>query len=264
MKWVGLLMLALAIGLATVAPGSVWGDEGGRGGTSGNPMPETMGGWMGGMMHGTPMGARSEGFGRERPLLSLALRHRAELELSDDQVRTLEALIERFRKEAETRLRAIEAAERDLAALFESEEWNLGEVEAKVRAIEKLRADLRLARIRTIAEGRAALTPEQRKKLEGIIAAGRRPPATRRSEAPEGERSRGVEEMHRFMSSARMPQAMAGMMEMARRMGDGDPMLGMVRMMEMMGAMGGADGHPRGTRGPGGVRREPAASPAAC
>ena len=189
---------------------------------------------------------------------------RAELELSDDQVRTLEALIERFRKEAETRLRAIEAAERDLAALFESEEWNLGEVEAKVRAIEKLRADLRLARIRTIAEGRAALTPEQRKKLEGIIAAGRRPPATRRSEAPEGERSRGVEEMHRFMSSARMPQAMAGMMEMARRMGDGDPMLGMVRMMEMMGAMGGADGHPRGTRGPGGVRREPAASPAAC
>jgi hypothetical protein len=32
------------------------------------------------------------------------------------------------------------------------------------------------------------------------------------------------------------------MMDMARRMGDGDVMLGMVRMMEMMGSMGGMMG----------------------
>jgi hypothetical protein len=35
---------------------------------------------------------------------------------------------------------------------------------------------------------------------------------------------------------------MASMMEMARRMGDGDMVLGMVRMMEMMGSMGGMTG----------------------
>ena len=51
-----------------------------------------------------------------------------------------------------------------------------------------------------------------------------------------------MEEMERFMNSDRMPQAMTAMMDMARRMGDGDVMLGMVRMMEMMGSMGGMMG----------------------
>jgi hypothetical protein len=41
------------------------------------------------------------------------------------------------------------------------------------------------------------------------------------------------------MNSERMPQAM---MDMARRIGDGDVMLGMLRMMEMMGSMGGMMG----------------------
>ena len=57
---------------------------------------------------------------------------------------------------------------------------------------------------------------------------------------PEGEKA-----MREFMQSERAPQAMANMMEMARRMGNGDPMLGMTRMMEMMGGggmMGGQGG----------------------
>lgn len=40
-----------------------------------------------------------------------------------------------------------------------------------MRAIEKLRADLRLERIHTIAEGRAALSSEQRAKLDQLAAA---------------------------------------------------------------------------------------------
>lgn len=56
---------------------------------------------------------------------------------------------------------------------------------------------------------------------------------------PEGEKA-----MRDFMRSDRAPQAMAKMMDMARRMGDGDPMLGMTRMMDMMGGgmMGGQSG----------------------
>lgn len=56
---------------------------------------------------------------------------------------------------------------------------------------------------------------------------------------PEGEKA-----MREFMQSERAPLAMANMMDMARRMGDGDPMLGMARMMEMMGdgMMGGQGG----------------------
>jgi hypothetical protein len=48
-----------------------------------------------------------------------------------------------------------------------------------------------------------------------------------------------------------MPQAMTAMMDMARRMGDGDVMLGMVRMMEMMGSMGGMMGGPPHQQAPG-------------
>jgi hypothetical protein len=60
--------------------------------------------------------------------------------------------------------------------------------------------------------------------------------------SPEGRRAMGE-----FMASEGGPQAMSNMMDMARRMGDGDVMLGMTRMMEMMGSMGG------GTMGRGGM-----------
>jgi len=52
--------------------------------------------------------------------------------------------------------------------------------------------------------------------------------------SPEGRSAMGE-----FMRSERAPQAMSNMMEMARRMGNGDVMIGMTRMMEMMGSMGG-------------------------
>ena len=74
-----------------------------------------------------------------------------------------------------------------------------------------------------------------------------------------------MDEMHRFMHSERMPQAMAGMMARARQMGNGDPMAGMVRMMEMMGGMGpmggGSDAPPGGHMGGTLSPRQPTVSP---
>ena len=238
------LTLALALGLALAAIGSAHAGEGHRSGARGehSPMPGMMQGPMSETMRGIGMGHGGDLLGRERPLLSLALRHRADLALSDDQAKTLEGLIDRFRKEAEPRAGAIEAAERNLAALLQQEPADLAKVEAKVREIAAARADLRIARIKTIAEGRAALTPEQRQKLEALLATGSPHRGERRSDLAPGTRdgasTRGAEEMHRFMNSERAPQAMTAMMDMARRMGDGDTMLGMVRMMEMMGSMG--------------------------
>ena len=62
-----------------------------------------------------------------------------------------------------------------------------------------------------------------------------------------GVTDEGRKAMREFMNSDRAPQAMANMMEMARRMGNGDVMLGMTRMMEMMGTHGG------GMKGHGGM-----------
>ena len=44
------------------------------------------------------------------------------------------------------------------------------------------------------------------------------------------------------MQSPQAPQAMNNMMDMARRMGNGDVMLGMTKMMEMMSRMDGMGG----------------------
>jgi Spy/CpxP family protein refolding chaperone len=123
------------------------------------------------MMRGARMGRPSDMLGRERPLLSLALRNRGALGLSADQVRTLEGLIDRFRKDADQRVSQIEAGERELASLLDADPADMAKVEAKVREIETQRADLRIARIRTIQEGRTALTPEQRKKLGELVSA---------------------------------------------------------------------------------------------
>lgn len=72
------------------------------------------------MMHGMGMRSMSDLLGPDRPLLSLALRRRQELGLSGDQVKTLEGLVERFRKDAEARIAEIEAAEREVASLLQA------------------------------------------------------------------------------------------------------------------------------------------------
>lgn len=123
------------------------------------------------MMHGMMMGGMGDAAGGERPQLSLALKNRAELALTDPQVKTLESLVDRFRGTGEQRMREIDAAEAELAALLKQDASAGPQVEAKVRAIEKLRADLRLERMRTIAEGRAALGTEQRAKLDQLAQA---------------------------------------------------------------------------------------------
>jgi hypothetical protein len=82
-----------------------------------------------------------------------------------------------------------------------------------------------------------------------------RDPSAMCAEMMQGVGPEGETAMRDFMQSDRAPQAMANMMDMARRMGDGDPMLGMKRMTEMMGG-GGMMG------GQGGMMSPPDAQPA--
>lgn len=105
----------------------------------------------------------------ERPLISLMLGHRHEIGLSASQVHELERLREEFQHEAIRREADQRAAEMELAALLRADPVDMGKVEAKLREIERLRADLRLARIRTIERGKAQLTPEQRARLKSVL-----------------------------------------------------------------------------------------------
>jgi len=65
-----------------------------------------------------------------------------------------------------------------------------------------------------------------------------------------GVTEEGKKAMEEFMRSPKASQAMNNIMEMARRMGNGDPMLGMTSMMEMMGGQGGMGGMMGGQTSP--------------
>ena len=62
----------------------------------------------------------------------------------------------------------------------------------------------------------------------------------------------GKKAIREFMQSPKAPQAMNNTIDMARQMGNGDPMLGMTKMMEMMGGQGGMMGG-SGSMGQGGM-----------
>jgi Spy/CpxP family protein refolding chaperone len=125
----------------------------------------SMGG-QGGMME------RMMGAPAERPLITIMLHHRTELGLSADQVSRLETLRGDFTREAIRRDADIRIAELDLASLLEQDSPDLSKVEAKVREVAQLRADLRIARLRAIEQGKAVLTPEQRARLQTMLSGG--------------------------------------------------------------------------------------------
>ena len=108
-------------------------------------------------------------------LSGLALRHQKDLALSPAQVNGLrllgtEAQRDAIKREAEQRL-----AELDLGTMMApdpadpNKPRDLAKIETKVREIEKLRADGRVAQIRNLEQSRQALTPEQREKLRTLL-----------------------------------------------------------------------------------------------
>ena len=105
----------------------------------------------------------------QQPVISLLLRNREKLGLSDDQVKKLEQLRSDFEKETIRNEADIRVAEIDLNNLLQSQSADLAKIEAKIRETERLRADLRIARIRAIEKGKALLTAEQRKKLQELL-----------------------------------------------------------------------------------------------
>ena len=130
-----------------------------------------------------PRGARED-----RPVISQMLNNKEALGLSADQVRRLEQQRDNFqrltiRNEADLRI-----LELDIAALLESEPVDMAKLEAKMREEEKLRTDLRIARIRAIEQGKALLNAEQKKKLSELQRQSltlRFPPTSQNPSAPE-------------------------------------------------------------------------------
>ena len=101
----------------------------------------------------------------ERPLISQMLNQKEDLRLSGEQVRKLEQLRDQYQRQSIRTEADLKIIELDLAQLLDSETVDLTKVEQKVRESEKLRADLRIARVRAHEQAKIALTAEQRRKF---------------------------------------------------------------------------------------------------
>jgi hypothetical protein len=108
--------------------------------------------------------------GEDRAPISLMLRNRERLSLTADQVKQLEQLRNDFAKESIRSEANLRIAEMDLTSVLEAQPVDMTKAEAKVREIERIRGDLRIARIRSIEKGKAQLSAEQRRKLQELQA----------------------------------------------------------------------------------------------
>jgi uncharacterized membrane protein len=112
-----------------------------------------------------------------RPAISQILGYKDYLGLSPDQVKKLEQLRDNFQRQSIRNDADLRIVELDIASALDSPTVDVAKVEAKVREAEKLRADLRIARIKVIEQAKAVLTAEQRKKyLDAIESRPARPP----------------------------------------------------------------------------------------
>lgn len=119
----------------------------------------------------------------DRPVISEILNQKDDLRLNPEQVKKLEQLRDGFQRQSIRNDADLRIVELDIAALLDEPKVDIAKVEAKIRESEKLRADLRIARISVIEQARGVLTAEQRKKFDERSNARRRgqnPSATER------------------------------------------------------------------------------------
>jgi periplasmic protein CpxP/Spy len=125
-------------------------------------------GGMGGMMDHGMRGSGHRMGGHEGPLITMMLHHGHDLALSPEQEKQLRALRTEFSKESVRRNAEIRVLQIDVDALLEQDRWDLAQIEPKVKQIATLEGELRAARIKTLAQGRTLLTPQQLEKLKQL------------------------------------------------------------------------------------------------
>lgn len=136
--------------------------------------------WGGRLWERIGMGGARE----ERPLISQMLSNKEHLQLTAEQVRKLEQLRDNFQRQSIRVDADLKIIEMDIAALLENDPVQAAKVEQKIREAEKLRADIRIGRIRVFEQAKALLNAEQKKKLQDLSTQARPPRPTRSGQNP--------------------------------------------------------------------------------
>lgn len=112
--------------------------------------------------------------GIEAPWISIALKHQSDLNLSPEQVATLEKIRTQYREQATSIQEQLRAVEGELASVLQNTPANLIEAKTKIEQAEKFRAELRYLRVEALENGKSVLSAQQRDQLKTLFAS-RRP-----------------------------------------------------------------------------------------
>jgi Spy/CpxP family protein refolding chaperone len=109
------------------------------------------------------------GFAGSAPLISIALRHRSELNLTNDQVTTLEKIRNHFQSQVTPLHQQLQSAEKEIASLMQQQPANLIQIKTKIQEAEKVRSELRYQRVEALENGRSVLSAQQQEQLKALV-----------------------------------------------------------------------------------------------
>jgi TolA-binding protein len=108
------------------------------------------------------------------PLISIALKHRTELNLSNEQVASLEKVRTHYQNQTAPVQQQLRALESEIAELRQQSPANLIQMKLKIEQAEKLRSELRYLREEALQNGRSILTAQQQDQLKTLVGSNRR------------------------------------------------------------------------------------------
>ena len=114
-------------------------------------------------------GARMHGGFAGAPLISIALRHKSDLNLTADQVANLEKIKENYQSQVTPLHQQLMANEKEIAGLMQQSPANLIQIKSKIQDGEKYRSELRYTRIEALENGKSVLTTAQQDQLKTLV-----------------------------------------------------------------------------------------------
>jgi Spy/CpxP family protein refolding chaperone len=116
-------------------------------------------------------GARMRGgFAGGAPLISIALKHKSELNLGNDQVAKLEQIKSDYQTQVTPLHQQVRTIEKDIAELRQQSPADLIKIKSKIQEAEKYRSELRYLQYEAMDHGQTVLSVQQRDQLKSLLA----------------------------------------------------------------------------------------------
>jgi Spy/CpxP family protein refolding chaperone len=109
------------------------------------------------------------GGGGGAPLISVALSHKSELNLTGDQVSNLEKIRATYQNQVTPLHQQVRSIEKEIASLVQQSPANLIQIKTKIQEAEKLRSELRYLRVEALENGKSVLSQQQRDQLKTLV-----------------------------------------------------------------------------------------------